>query len=61
MDRAVIDRKLESLRLAVGFRNITVHNYDTIDWQIVMAVTGVPLQDFEDFARAIVAFTATRG
>ena len=61
MDRAVIDRKLESLRRAVGFRNIAVHNYDAIDWQIVMALSGAPLQDFENFAKAIATYTAAHG
>lgn len=38
------------LRQAVGFRNIAVHNYDVIDWDIVFALTGEPLQDFDRFA-----------
>jgi len=57
LDAALADR----LRRAVGFRNIAVHNYDIIDWQIVMVLSGAPLQDFEDFARAIVGYTAARG
>jgi len=60
-EAAVLDAALaDRLRRAVGFRNIAVHNYDAIDWQIVMALSGAPLQDFEDFARAIVGYTATR-
>jgi uncharacterized protein YutE (UPF0331/DUF86 family) len=38
------------LRQAVGFRNIAVHNYDVIDWDIVFALTGEPLPDFDRFA-----------
>ncbi len=49
MDRAVTQRKLE----AVGFRNIAVHNYEAIDWDIVFALTGEPLGDFEQFAAAV--------
>lgn len=60
-DAAVLDASLANrLRRAVGFRNIAVHNYDAIDWQIVMALSGAPLQDFEDFARAIAHYTAAR-
>lgn len=40
----------EQLRRAVGFRNIAVHNYESIDWGIVFALTGEPLRDFEQFA-----------
>ncbi len=35
---------------AVGFRNIAVHNYQSIDWNIVHAVTYQGLEDFRDFA-----------
>ncbi|MDT8319518.1 MAG: DUF86 domain-containing protein [Xanthomonadales bacterium] len=28
----------ESLQKAVGFRNVTVHNYDVINWEIVSLV-----------------------
>jgi uncharacterized protein YutE (UPF0331/DUF86 family) len=41
------------LRRAVGFRNIAVHNYEAIDWDIVFALTGEPLGDFEQFAAAV--------
>lgn len=41
------------LRRAVGFRNIAVHNYEAIDWDIVFALTGEPLSDFEQFAAAV--------
>lgn len=41
------------LRKAVGFRNIAVHSYSTIDWAIVHAVCRHGLTDFRDFASAI--------
>jgi len=41
------------LRRAVGFRNIVIHNYEAIDWQVVHALARRHLTDFEDFARAI--------
>ncbi|MFT4246756.1 MAG: DUF86 domain-containing protein [Pseudomonas sp.] len=42
------------MKKAVGFRNIAVHAYDTIDWNIVFAITTGHLRDFEGFARAVV-------
>lgn len=45
----------ERMRRAVGFRNIAIHEYDEIDWQIVHAIATRHLTDFEDFARAAVA------
>lgn len=41
------------LRRAVGFRNIAVHNYERIDWDIVFALTGESLGDFEQFAAQV--------
>jgi uncharacterized protein YutE (UPF0331/DUF86 family) len=44
----------ERMKKAVGFRNIAVHSYDTINWAIVHAIASRHLSDFEDFARAAV-------
>lgn len=41
------------MRKAVGFRNIAVHAYDTIDWNIVYAIATDRLQDFQAFARTV--------
>jgi uncharacterized protein YutE (UPF0331/DUF86 family) len=41
------------LRMAVGFRNIAVHGYDAIDWDIVFAIAGEPLRDLERFAAEV--------
>ena len=41
------------LRAAVGFRNVTVHNYDRIDWAIVFAISTRFLDDFRAFAAAV--------
>lgn len=41
------------LRKAVGFRNVAVHNYDVIDWDIVFALTGEPLHALERFATEV--------
>ena len=41
------------LKKSVGFRNIAVHNYSTINWQIVHAIIAAHLQDFNHFAHAV--------
>lgn len=40
----------QRMRAAVGFRNIAVHNYQAIDWDIVHAITHEGLEDFRAFA-----------
>ena len=49
----VIDQTL-ALRMkhAVGFRNIAVHAYSSIDWNIVFAISTKHLEDFRSFATA---------
>lgn len=59
MDREVVEQKLESLRRcvqrkkAVGFRNMAVHNYDVINWNIVHSIATNHLADFSAFARVV--------
>jgi uncharacterized protein YutE (UPF0331/DUF86 family) len=43
-----------SMKKAVGFRNIVVHNYQEIDWEIVFNICHHKLDDFRAFAQAIV-------
>jgi uncharacterized protein YutE (UPF0331/DUF86 family) len=43
------------LKKAVGFRNISVHNYEAVNWAIVFAVAREHLQDFEEFAKAVIS------
>lgn len=43
------------MKKAVGFRNIAIHNYETIDWAIVHSIATQRLEDFSDYAKAIVA------
>ncbi|HMN77752.1 MAG TPA: DUF86 domain-containing protein [Burkholderiaceae bacterium] len=51
-EAGLIDAALAArLRSTVGFRNIAVHNYEAIDWEIVWLLAGDPLADFEAFAR----------
>ena len=43
----------DKLRKAVGFRNIAVHNYQTISWEVVHAVSTHSLEDFKSFAKDV--------
>lgn len=52
----VIDAGLaRRMRGAVGFRNIAVHNYQSVDWAIVFAISHDGLDDFRAFAAAMAA------
>lgn len=51
----IIDVELASrMKKAVGFRNLTVHNYSEINWAIVHAIARYHLKDFEAFAKAAI-------
>lgn len=41
------------MRRAVGFRNVAVHSYRAIDWDIVYAISRDGLEDFRQFAAAV--------
>jgi len=43
----------QRLKRAVGFRNIAVHNYEVINWEIVHAISTSYLDDFRSFASAM--------
>src|SRR5450830_1818888 len=43
----------DSLKKAVGFRNLAVHNYDAINWHIVHSIVVDHLQDFSAFAKVV--------
>lgn len=43
----------EQLKKAVGFRNVAIHNYDSINWAIVYAICEKSLDDFRRFTREI--------
>jgi uncharacterized protein YutE (UPF0331/DUF86 family) len=42
-----------SLKKAVGFRNIAVHSYETINWHIVHSIVNNHLTDFSEFAKVV--------
>ena len=55
-DMEVITNDLaRRLKGAVGFRNIAVHQYASVDWTIVHAIVHDHLDDFRQFAQAVVA------
>ncbi|MBJ7257634.1 MAG: DUF86 domain-containing protein [Akkermansiaceae bacterium] len=41
-----------ALRRAVGFRNLSVHAYDQVDWERVFEIVHERLDDFRKFAEA---------
>ena len=43
----------DRLKRAVGFRNIAVHEYQTIDWHLVHRLCRENLEDFRLFAKAV--------
>lgn len=50
----VIDTDLANrMARAAGFRNIAVHQYEAIDWDIVFSIVSYRLDDFRAFAAAI--------
>ena len=54
--QGILPRELaERMRRAVGFRNISVHAYQTLDWAIVHSIVATRLGDFVEFGRAIEA------
>lgn len=44
----------DSMKRSMGFRNIVVHNYQEIDWEIVFTICHHKLDDFRAYAQAIV-------
>ena len=41
------------LKKSVGFRNVAVHNYNSVNWAIVFSILQGHLQDFDAFAKAV--------
>jgi uncharacterized protein YutE (UPF0331/DUF86 family) len=55
---AISQETNERLRKAVGFRNIAVHSYEAINWEIVYAICRNSLRDFRQFAQEICRYAA---
>lgn len=50
-DENIIEKSTaQSMKKAVGFRNIAVHNYLSINWEIVFNICHYKLDDFKVFA-----------
>ena len=53
---AITPGTCQSMRKSVGFRNVAVHNYDVINWEIVFAICQTFLTDFRRFSREITGY-----
>ena len=51
----------ERLRKAVGFRNIAVHEYSKIDWDIVYSIITEDIDDFKKFVSAVLKYADIAG
>ncbi len=53
-EAGIIDDKLmKKMQAMVGFRNIAVHDYTSIDPEILKSILAENLQDIEDFYTVI--------
>lgn len=53
-EQDILSRHLAArLKKAVGFRNIAVHQYEAINWEIVHAILQGHLSEFTEFAQAV--------
>ena len=48
------------MKKAVGFRNIAIHNYKAIDWQITHIIATRHIEDFSAFAASMIDFMEKR-
>jgi uncharacterized protein YutE (UPF0331/DUF86 family) len=49
----ISDELAYRMKKAVGFRNVAVHAYQAINWEMVYAIITTRLSDFTDFAKAV--------
>jgi len=54
--KIIPDELDQNLRRAVGFRNLSVHAYDKIDWQLVWNILESDLHDLVRFIELIEKF-----
>ncbi len=53
-EQKIIDKTLaDNLAKSVGFRNIAVHSYQTINWDVVYQIITTDLEDFKQFIKAV--------
>ena len=53
---AISEAVCASLKSAVGFRNIAVHNYQIVNWEVVFFICTRSLDDFRLFAKQVSAY-----
>ena len=46
----------QNLRRSVGFRNISVHQYHKLDWEIIYKLATDHLDNFKEFAKYVVLY-----
>ena len=54
-EKVISDSLATNLRKAVGFRNISVHDYQSIDWKIVESIVTRHLHDFYRYIEVLTA------
>lgn len=61
MEHKVIGKKLcEALEKMAKFRNIVVHQYETIDPAVVVSILHRNLDDFETYKKAIINYLSSQ-
>jgi uncharacterized protein YutE (UPF0331/DUF86 family) len=60
-ENQVIGKKLsEALERMAKFRNVVVHQYETIDPAIVVSILHQKMGDFEEFKRAVIRYLSSQ-
>ena len=57
---ALSENVARRLAKSVGLRNIAVHEYTSLDWNVVNAVPHTHIEDFAEFGREISAWVRSR-
>jgi uncharacterized protein YutE (UPF0331/DUF86 family) len=52
----ISDETCKRMKKSVGFRNIAVHEYSTISWDIDFSVSTTNLNDFRQFSKEIITW-----
>ena len=52
----ISDKTCKRMKKSVGFRNIAVHEYATISWDIVFSVSTKNMNDFRQFSKEVVVW-----
>jgi uncharacterized protein YutE (UPF0331/DUF86 family) len=55
-ENIISDEVCIRMKKSIGYRNIAVHEYSTINWDIVFSVATLNLNDFRKFAKEIFAW-----